>query len=194
MHHSLYMTCSLHRKTGRDRRQYPRILFQLWMLLTGWLLCPVAATAQVRYTTFEKLDSAVQVSPRKTFVFIRTSWCAYCNMMEHTSLQQKPVIQLLNNCFYSISLDAEQKQSIVFKGKTYVYEPRGNSSGQNQLALTLMKGEALIYPSIVLLDEHYQVIFRYSGYVDGKRLLHVLQRACAGAKDISRDAAVDSLR
>ncbi len=155
---------------------------------------PSSAGAQVRYTTFDKLDSAVQASPRKTFVLIRTSWCAYCNMMERTTLQSKPVVQLLNNCFYSISLDAEQKQEIHFKGKVYAFQPRGNSSGQNQLASVLMKGDALIYPSIVLLDERYQIIFRTAGYVDSKQLLHLLQRACAGEKDISREKDLDSLK
>ncbi|HEY8916113.1 MAG TPA: thioredoxin family protein [Chitinophaga sp.] len=153
------------------------------------------AFAQVRYTTFEKLDSAVQAAPRKTFVFIHTSWCAYCNMMEHTTLQDKPVVQLLNSCFYSISLDAEQKQSILFKGKTYAFEPQGVSSGQHQLAALLMKGEkAALYPSFVLLDEQYRIIYRYGGYVSSKQLLHLLQRACAGQKDITVLPQPDSVK
>ncbi|KAA2244765.1 thioredoxin family protein [Chitinophaga agrisoli] len=169
----------------------PHIRGLLLLLLA--LFSSFPAAAQVRYTTFEKLDSAMQTAPRKTFVLIRTSWCAYCNMMEHTTLQNKPVVQLLNNCFYSISLDAEQKREIHFKGKVYAFQPRGNNSGQNQLANVLMKGDAVIYPSIVLLDEHYRIIFRTSGYIDSKQLLHLLQRACAGEKDISRQKGTDSL-
>ncbi|WP_217604022.1 thioredoxin fold domain-containing protein [Chitinophaga sp. GbtcB8] len=159
------------------------------------LLLVHPASAQVHYTTFEKLDSAVQASPRKTFVFIHTSWCAYCNMMEHTTLQDKPVVQLLNSCFYSISLDAEQKQTILFKGKTYAFEPQGMSSGQNELAALLMKGEkAALYPSFVLLDEQYRIIYRYGGYVSSKQLLRLLQRACAGEKDITVHPQRDSAK
>jgi len=166
-----------------------------FIVLAYCLLLAGAAPAQVHYTTFEKLDSAVQAAPRKTFVFIHTSWCAYCNMMEHTTLQDKPVVQLLNSCFYSISLDAEQKQSILFKGKTYAFEPRGVSSGQHELAALLMKGEkAALYPSFVLLDEHYRIIYRYGGYVSSKQLLRLLQRACAGEKDITVLPALDSAK
>jgi thioredoxin-related protein len=165
------------------------------MLLAFFLSLAGPAPAQVRYTTFEKLDSAVQAAPRKTFVFIHTSWCAYCNMMEHTTLQDKPVVQLLNSCFYSISLDAEQKQSIFFKGKSYAFEPRGTSSGQNELAVLLMKGEkAALYPSFVLLDEQYRIIYRYGGYVSSKQLLRLLQRACAGQKDITVHPPPDSAK
>jgi thioredoxin-related protein len=165
------------------------------IILAYYLLLTYSAPAQVHYTTFEKLDSAVQVAPRKTFVFIHTSWCAYCNMMEHTTLQDKPVVQLLNSCFYSISLDAEQKQSILFKGKTYGFEPRGTGSGQHELAALLMKGEkAALYPSFVLLDEQYRIIYRYGGYVSSKQLLRLLQRACAGQKDLTVHPQPDSVK
>jgi thioredoxin-related protein len=160
-------------------------------LIAFYLLLAAVAPAQVHYTTFEQLDSAVQAAPRKTFVLIRTSWCAYCNMMEHTTLQNKAVVQLLNSCFYSVSLDAEQQQPIYFKGKKYAFQPRGNGSGMNELAALLMQGEkAALYPSFVLLDEQYHIIFRYSGYIDGKQLLHILQKACAGHMDITASAPV----
>lgn len=158
-----------------------------YRLLIGLFLFSAAtAQAQIRYTTFEKLDSTVQVQPRKTFVYIHTGWCPYCKMMENSTLRDKRVIQMLNNCFYSISLDAEQRQDISFKGKTYVFKPNGANTGTHELAALLMKAETpAAYPALVLLDEHYRIIYRYNGYLSSVQLLRLLQKACAGARDIT---------
>jgi thioredoxin-related protein len=158
-----------------------------YRLLMGLLLvCAATTQAQVRYTTFEKLDSSVHALPRKTFVFINTGWCPYCKMMENTTFRDKRVIQMLNNCFYSISLNAEQRQPITFKGKTYAFRPQGANTGMHELAAVLMKTSAQVaYPALVLLDEHYRIIYRYNGYMNGSQFLRLLQRACAGARDIT---------
>ena len=158
-----------------------------WLFIGLLLLTALPGRSQIRYTTFEKLDSTVKHLPRKTFIYIHTGWCGYCNMMEHTTLQNKAVVQMLNNCFYAISLDAEQQQAITFLGKTYTFVPQGPNSGMHELAAALMKDvPQAAYPLLVLLDEHYRIIYRYNGYMNSATLLRLLQKACAGSKDITQ--------
>jgi len=127
---------------------------------------------------FGQVDSLMQEEERPLVVFIHTDWCRYCNAMKNTTFQDEAVIELLNENFYFLSLDGEEKRDITFRNYTFSFQPTGNGSGVHQLAAqlgTTDDGE-LSFPVLVILNPQYEIVFQYSGFLSGKALKKVLKK------------------
>lgn len=97
--------------------------------------------------------------------------------MKNTTLNNEKVVNLLNDEFYFIEMDAEQKTPIDFKGKSYQYKPTGNNTGMNELVEILGTVDGKIsYPTLVILNEKYEIIFQYPGYLTSRELQTVLRK------------------
>ena len=129
-------------------------------------------------TSFEltKLDSLISHSSKKTVVFIHTDWCTYCKNMEVTSFRNDQVIEALNTQFNFVSFDAESTKDIVYKNKVFKYKPSGRHTGTHELAEMIgMNNDQLNYPTLVIIDQNYEILFRHSAFMSGKELKIVLQ-------------------
>lgn len=86
--------------------------------------------------------------------------------MKQTTFKQKEIINILNQNFYTIFLNAEESQNIVFSGKSYRFLPSGFKTGVHELVLKLGTADnPLFYPAIVIINGDDQVIFRQSGFL-----------------------------
>ncbi|MEM1124215.1 MAG: hypothetical protein AAGJ18_27505, partial [Bacteroidota bacterium] len=75
------------------------------------------------------------------------------------------IAKYLNENFYPVKLDAQQRNDITFKNKIYKYVNRGGQNSYHELAATIMNGR-LSYPTIVFLDEQQNLIQSIAGYRD----------------------------
>jgi thioredoxin-related protein len=68
----------------------------------------------------------------------------------------------LNENYYPVLLNAENKSNIAFNGNTYkfVADPKG---GYNELAAFWLKSQ-MVYPTLVFLDENFNLIQGIGGY------------------------------
>ena len=87
--------------------------------------------------TFEEVEEIHQQIPKPILVFLYTDWCKICFGMKKTTFKNRKVIQLLNEKFYFIKLNAEEKQDITFLGKIFTYKPTGINTGMHELAVEL---------------------------------------------------------
>lgn len=100
--------------------------------------------------------------------------------MKNTTFKNDEVINGLNQKFYFISLDVEEKQDIRFRGHTFTYKPTGANTGVNELAeqLGTINGE-LSYPAICFLNAEYKIINQQEGYLAAKGFLSILNKLTA---------------
>lgn len=77
--------------------------------------------------------------------------------------------------FYYVIFNAEGKDDIVFQQKTFQYKPTGLSSGIHELAVALNGSEKVAFPTWVLLDTKYQVLFRYNGVLKPLEIKELLK-------------------
>jgi thioredoxin-related protein len=146
-----------------------------FLFLLGSLLLSEKSHAQLKTYQFEQIDSLQQVEKRIVLVFIHTDWCKYCQAMRKTTFKNKDVIKLINEKFYFIDLDAEQKKSISFKGKKFKYKPNGTNIGIHELATELGTiGKQINYPTLCVLNEKNEIVFQYGGFLTAKELLKLL--------------------
>jgi thioredoxin-related protein len=148
-----------------------RFAFLILLFLASFL----PASAQLAQYCFEQVDSLQQVAPRPVFVFIHTNWCRYCAQMEATTLQNKKVVEQLNQKVYFVSLDAESREDISFYGGTFKYRPTGRGTGSHQLAelLGTIEGQMAL-PGICILNAKGEIVFQQGGAVPAKVLLRML--------------------
>jgi thioredoxin-related protein len=114
-------------------------------------------------------------NPKKIFVDVYTDWCGYCKKMDASTFKDEELINFLNENFYAIKFNAEQKEEILYNDFTYKYV-KGNRRGYHQLAQTLLDGK-MGYPSFVLLDENKTRILLSPGYKSADRVMLELEYA-----------------
>lgn len=118
----------------------------------------------------------MKVAPKKIVFFIHTDWCKYCFKMKETTLKNKHVIQLLNDHFYYISLNAEQKENITFNQQQFKYIPNSTHSGVHELAKALGTiNQKISYPTLSILNSSYEIIFQYNQYLEANQLQEILE-------------------
>jgi thioredoxin-related protein len=86
--------------------------------------------------------------------------------MDENTLQNPGIASYVNENYYAVRFNAEQKDTILFKGQKFGFVPKGRK-GYNELAAVLAKGR-LSYPTIVYLDEELNLIQPVPGYMDAK--------------------------
>jgi thioredoxin-related protein len=118
-------------------------------------------------------DLADGNNDKKFLVDVYTDWCGWCKVMDKKTFTDPEVIKYLNENFHIVKFDAEQKESVKYKGNTYNWEAMGRT-GVNKLAFELLQGR-LSYPSLVYLNENLEPIRVSPGYKEPAQLLAELK-------------------
>ncbi len=153
-----------------------RINKSILMFFTSILLVQLSF-AQMQEVRFEQLDSVQKTEKRPVVVFLHTSWCKYCGTMKNITFKNEDVIKLLNQKFYFVSLDIEEKRDIPFRRYTFRYKPTGAGTGVHELAeqLGTINGQ-IAYPSICFLNADNEIIYQREGFVAAKDFLSILKK------------------
>lgn len=126
----------------------------------------------INWMSMEEAQAAAEKEPRKLIIDVYTDWCGWCKRMDKTTFSHPVVAEYVNKNFYAVKFNAEQKDSLQFKGKTFKYIGQGRR-GYNELAALLLNGK-MSYPSIVYLDESLNMIQPIPGYMDAKQFEEVI--------------------
>lgn len=133
------------------------------------LLLPVAGIAFAQEVNWHTIEQAVElnkISPRKFMVDVYTDWCGWCKVMDKNTFGNKIIAEYLNDKYYPVKLNAEQKENITIGENTYKYVAQGR--GYHELAAALLNGN-MGYPSVVFLDEQFKIIQPFQGYIKAKQ-------------------------
>lgn len=130
--------------------------------------------AQLNTHTFEEAEKLSIENPKSFLVFIHTDWCKICKMMENTTFKNKEIVQHLNQNFYFISFNAENKKDIKFNKNTFKFKPKGTNSGIHELA-ELLSNQT--YPTITILKADYSILTQIESFTNTKTLLQILEKA-----------------
>ncbi|MEL6122120.1 MAG: DUF255 domain-containing protein [Bacteroidota bacterium] len=126
----------------------------------------------IQWYTWEEAHELSKTAPKKIFIDLYTDWCGWCKRMDATTFKDPAVVQLLNENFYPVKFNAEQRDAIVFNEKKYEYMNAGRR-GVHQLAYALLDGR-MGYPAFVTLDESFARIMISPGYKKSPQLIKEL--------------------
>ncbi len=129
--------------------------------------------SKVNWLTIEDAYALNQKEPRKFFIDMYTDWCGWCKKMDATTFSDPIIADYLNKKYHPVKFNAEQRDSIKFRDKTFAFIEQGNR-GYNELAVELA-GERLSFPTIVFLDERANTIQAIPGYRGSEELDPILK-------------------
>ena len=127
--------------------------------------------------TFEEAEKLQQEKVKPILIFIYTDWCKICHGMKRTTFKNKKVISLLNEKFYFIQLNGEEKKDITFLGKKFRYKPTGNKTGMHELAeeLASIDGKT-IFPTTTIINSNLEIALQIDSYIDSKSMNLILKK------------------
>ena len=132
----------------------------------------IAQNETVNWYSWEEAHELSKQSPKKIFVDVYTNWCGWCKRMDATTFKDNTIVKYLNDNFYAVKFNAEQKEQIEFNGTEFKFIAQGRR-GVHQLAYALLDGR-LGYPAFVLLDESFARIMVSPGFKKADQLIREL--------------------
>jgi thioredoxin-related protein len=146
-----------------------------WFLMI-WVLAfsPVVyGQALVKWYTIEEAFDLTKKQPRKIVIDVYTDWCSWCKVMDSKTFSNAVIAAYMNQKFYPVKFNAEQKTEVVLNGKTYKYLANG-ARGYHEFAAELLNGQ-MGYPSVVFLDEQTNMIQPLQGYLKARQFDAILK-------------------
>ena len=129
--------------------------------------------AKINWLSFEEAFELNKTAPKKWMVDVSTSWCGWCKKMDASTFVDPIITEYLNENYYAIRLDGEEKEDIVLDDATFKFVESGRR-GYNELPSKLMGGK-MSYPTIVFLSPKVQVYQSLPGYKSKEDLFPILQ-------------------
>lgn len=125
----------------------------------------------VQWMSFEQAVGAVLQAkasgqtPKLIFVDVFTDWCGWCKKMDKETFETPEIAKYLNEHFYPVKFNAEQKADINFAGRTFKFVTGENGRGYHEMAVALLDGR-MSYPTTVYLNSDFQLLQRVPGYLN----------------------------
>lgn len=129
---------------------------------TAFITDDSAEEGPVKWLTIEQAIEKSKTQKKPIFIDVYTTWCGWCKVMDKNTFSDPLVAKQLNENFYPVKFDGEQKEDVLFNGTTYKYVGSGNR-GYHQLAAALLNNQ-LSYPTVVFLDENFNLLLPLPGY------------------------------
>ena len=156
---------------------YTKKLLFLFIFFGCFIICAQERKGKevLNIFTFEEVEELHQQIPKPILVFLYTDWCKICFGMKKTTFKNRKVIQLLNEKFYFIKLNAEEKQDITFLGKIFTYKPTGINTGMHELAVELGTiKKTIIYPTTIILNTVFEIDAQLTGLYNARKMIGIL--------------------
>jgi thioredoxin-related protein len=138
-------------------------------------LAPAPRKEALKWYTWEEAYELNKTKPKKIIVDVFTDWCGWCKRMDKSTFSDSTVMAYLQENFYPVKLNAEQKADIQFNGTTFKFMDSGGR-GVHELAYSLLEGK-MGYPTVVYLNEKYERIMISPGYKEVKDMMTELKFA-----------------
>lgn len=135
-------------------------LFLVWVFL--FVSGVVKSQETIKWLSLQEAEKEMAKKPKKLLIDVYTDWCGWCKVMDQQTFQHPTIAKIVNQYYYPVKFNAEQKEDIVFRGNTYKFIPEGRN-GYNELAAVMLQGK-LSYPTIVYMDEEFNVIQPVPGF------------------------------
>jgi thioredoxin-related protein len=131
------------------------------------LLLAAQSNESIHWYSIDQVEALQKKEKRKIMIDVYTNWCGWCKHMDKTTFAQQYIAHYINENYYAVKLNAEQKEDIKFKNRTYKFVSQSNV-GFNELAAELLNGQ-MSYPSTIFLDEDFNVIQAISGFLKSEQ-------------------------
>ncbi|MEP0987868.1 DUF255 domain-containing protein [Ekhidna sp.] len=132
-------------------------------------------TNEVKWLTFEEAMVLHEKEPRKLIIDLYTDWCGWCKVMDKNTYTNPVIATYINENFYPIKFNAEQKEPVEFNGHTFEFLPDAGRKGTHSIAYAVTGNNLSGYPMTVFMDEELRIIQPISGYLKPNQMEPILK-------------------
>ncbi len=133
------------------------------IILTVLFTIPSYSQDKIKWMSFEEAMALNEENPKHFFIDVYTDWCGWCKKMDASTFVDPVIVELMNEHFYAVKLDAEQKDTIMFQGNAFVNPDPDGRRSSHQMAQALLKGK-MSYPSFVFLNTKSEWLTVVTGF------------------------------
>lgn len=137
------------------------------------LLSEINSGQVVKWYTIQQAIELNRKEPKKLVIDVYTDWCVWCKVMDKNTFGNTIIAEYLNQKYYPVKFNAEQKENITIGNNTYKFVAQGKR-GYHELAAALLNGN-LGYPSVVFLDEQIRIIQPFQGYIKARQFDEIMR-------------------
>lgn len=132
---------------------------------------------KVQWLKLDEISAKVKEQDKPILIDLYTDWCYWCKVMDKKTYSKSKVIEYINEHFYSARINAETKDDLSWKEKTYSYN---NNYRINEFALFVTYGQAS-FPTTVIIPDANSAPIPVAGYLEPKELEKILKYFGEGA-------------
>lgn len=125
----------------------------------------------IQWISLDEASKIAEKTGKKIIVDVYTNWCGWCKIMDQKTFTHPEVIKQINQNYLAVKLDAESKDSLVYKGIKFGFNPEKRA---NQLAYLLLNGK-MSYPTTVILNEKSEILTPIAGFIEPQIMVKVLK-------------------
>lgn len=123
---------------------------------------PLKREPEINWMSWQDAMAANEQNRKKFLVDVYTDWCTWCKVMDRETFSDSLIIEYINEHFYAVKLNAEQRESIYWNDQEFKWIPEGKN-GVHQLASVLCDGQ-MSYPTYVFMTEYHERIRISKGF------------------------------
>ena len=130
----------------------------------------------VNWLNLEQLEDSLEVQRKKIFIDFYADWCSPCLKMQKEVFTDTLIIDLLNQDYYAVKMNAETKDTIYFSNQVFINKRLNKRNPIHQIPLLMArrKNKPFSLPALVFLDEKFEATARYFQYLNVKQLSKIL--------------------
>lgn len=158
-------------------------------ILILFLLCPILAFSQgevktqINWIPLEKAKKYAKKYNKNILIFFYKNHCPYCEEMKKETLNDTTVINLINNNFFPVKIDARTKDTIYYNGIKYSNQQpiSDGSTWRHDFYAEVAKfkrqeAELTTTPTIALFNNKFEKITIFPGKQPKELLLRNIKR------------------
>lgn len=150
-----------------------RLVFSVLLFLVLTASNAPAPDSKVNWITFEEAMELHESNPKKLLIDLYTDWCGWCKVMDRETYNNQIIADYINQTFYAVKFDGEQKEPVQFKGTTFKFVASGRR-GYHELAAALTRNK-LSYPTTVFMDEELRILQAMAGYLKPQQMEPIIE-------------------